>query len=151
MYSSICDKYHLIICQVIQDAIQTDDNLWSESTDTRSLKLISVPGAEGFVFAPVKAFIDTKLWHILPLEFLDSAIVNNRQTELLLEDIDTEHSIKTTTVTDYNLQSVRHHPILPLTSAARKLKDNLHPLLFNILIDCYEVYVQDMFELNVCY
>lgn len=109
---------------------------------------IAIPDAEGFVFAPVKAFIDDKFWRILPSEFLDSAIVSCHKTEALLEAIDTQRTIKTTIVTDYDLQTLRH-PVLPLNSSGRKIKDNLSPLFFNILIDCYEDHVQDMFNLSV--
>jgi len=120
------------------------------STATHNVNPIAVPGADGFVFAPVKAFIDEKLWQILPCDFLDSALVSNHKDEALLEALDSEHSIDTITVTSYKLDSVRHHPVLPINSSARKLKNYLHPLFFNILIDCYEECIQDMFELNVC-
>jgi hypothetical protein len=104
----------------------------------------------GFVYAPVRAFVEPELWEQLPLEFLDSAIRSDHETEKLLEVADVNYSIVTNTVTNYKDDiNVRHHPVFPRTSAAKKIKNVLQPLQFNVLIDCYDEQLQDIFEMNV--
>lgn len=83
-----------MICQVTQDDVQTSDENWSTPTATQSVRPVVIPGADGFIFTPVKAYIDTSLWRILSSGFLDSAIVNSHETEALLEAIDASHNIQ---------------------------------------------------------
>jgi len=108
-----------------------------------------IPGATGLVYAPVRAYISVDLWNELPNKFLNSAILSNHTTESLLEALDTEHRISETIVTGYS-ENVSRHPVLPRNSVARKVKNGLLPVIFNILIDFYEEQMKDLFDLNVC-
>lgn len=114
--------------------------------DTRHVLPITIHGATGLVYAPVRAHINRDLWALLPKEFLDSAVLNNHETEKLLEAGDEHHRISSTIVTGYT-DNVPHHPVSPRNSFGTKIKSGLPPVLFNTLIDLFEEHMQDFFKL----
>lgn len=107
----------------------------------------NVPGAVGPVYAPVKAYIEKELWKHLPHRFLNSAIVANHFTETLLEGVDIDQSLLEITVVT-NADPTDRHPVLPITSIGRRIKENLFPILFNTLIDVYTDEIEDLFVLT---
>lgn len=111
-----------------------------------------VEGAQGPVYAPVRAHIKKDLWQYLPNKFLNCALTSCFADERLLESQDVKKQF-TGINCDYHCflvsdDSARKHPAIPASPIGREIKDSLPTVLFNLLINVYGERVEDLFFLN---
>lgn len=111
---------------------------------------IVIPCATGPVFAPVKAHVNGDLWEHLPEEFLDSAVLNNHESESLLRMMPESNSITLTLVGNCG-DNVIPHPVVPRNSVSLKIQNGLLPILFDTYIDWFEEHAAKFFRMSALY